>query len=48
MTTPRRIVLDPNVLTSGAMASGGTTALIVDLIEATVLMPIVSPALSGS
>lgn len=40
-------MLDPNVLVSGAISSGGTTAMIVDLIEAAVLIPIVSPALLG-
>lgn len=41
----RRVVLDPNVYVSAAIASGGTTAAIVDLIDAGVVVPVVSPVL---
>lgn len=43
--TPRRVVLDPNVLVSAAISSGGATARILDLVDAGVLVPVVSPAL---
>lgn len=41
----RRVVIDPNVLVSGAISSGGASAEVIDLIDAALIMPIVSPAL---
>jgi predicted nucleic acid-binding protein len=42
--SPRRVVIDPNVLVSGAISSGGASAEVIDLIDAAVITPIVSPA----
>lgn len=42
---PRRVVLDPNVLVSAAISPGGTTARILDLVDAGVLVPVISPSL---
>lgn len=41
----RRVVIDPNVLVSGAISSGGASAEVIDLIDAALIVPIVSPAL---
>lgn len=45
MDAPGRVVLDPNVLVSAAITSSGATAEILDLIDASVITPVVSPAL---
>lgn len=45
MATLRRVVVDPNVLVSAAITTGGVTAAILDLIDAGVIVPIVSPRL---
>lgn len=45
MSAPGRVVLDPNVLVSAAITSSGATAEILDLIDASVITPVVSPAL---
>jgi putative PIN family toxin of toxin-antitoxin system len=45
VATLRRIVVDPNVLVSAATTTGGVTAAILDLIDAGVIVPIVSPRL---
>jgi uncharacterized protein len=42
---PGRVVLDPNVLVSAAITSSGAVAEILDLIDASVITPVVSPAL---
>lgn len=41
----RRVVIDPNVLVSGAISSGGASTEVIDLIDAALIVPIVSPAL---
>jgi uncharacterized protein len=43
--SPRRVVIDPNVLVSGAISSGGASAEVIDLMDAALIVPIVSPAL---
>lgn len=45
MPTPQRVVLDPNVFVSAAISSGGTTAAIMDLIDAGLVVPVISPTL---
>lgn len=45
MPAPRRIVIDPNVLVSAAITPSGSTAAITDLIDAGIIVPIVSPML---
>ncbi len=44
MAPPRRIVIDPNVLVSAAITAG-TTRAVTDLIDAAIIVPIVSPGL---
>lgn len=45
MTTPRRVVVDPNVFVSAAISAGGATAGLIDLMDAGMILPIVSPKL---
>lgn len=45
MPAPRRIVVDPNVLVSAAITPSGATAAVTDLIDAGIIVPIVSPKL---
>ncbi len=41
----RRVVVDPNVFISAAISSEGATAALIDLIDAGMLLPVVSPRL---
>jgi len=43
--SPRRVVIDPNVLVSGAISSGGASTEVIDLIDVAAITAIVSPAL---
>jgi putative PIN family toxin of toxin-antitoxin system len=47
VTVLLRVVIDPNVFVSAAISAGGATAAIVDLIDAGVIVPVVSPRLLG-
>ena len=43
MDAPDRVVIDPNVLVSAAITPSGAVAEILDLIDASVITPVVSP-----
>ncbi len=45
MPAPRRVVIDPNVLVSAAITPSGATAAVTDLVDAGIIVPIVSPML---
>jgi len=45
VAAPRRLVVDPNVLVSAAISTGGATAAVIDLIDASIILAVVSPKL---
>lgn len=45
VTAPHRVVVDPNVFVSAAISTGGATSAVIDLIDAGVIVPVVSSQL---